>query len=111
MSGDAAVAAALRDIQASPLRPSSRSLGTTRRRAARRPRDTSFPHGNAVVSALSRIVRSASVEFDHPGARFALECGRLAPQLAPLPQQTSYEPGEAPSEPSRRSANARSRSK
>ena len=30
MSGDAAVAAALRDIQASPLRPSSRSLGTKR---------------------------------------------------------------------------------
>jgi hypothetical protein len=36
MSGDAAVAAALRDIQASPLRPSSRSLGTRSSSARRR---------------------------------------------------------------------------
>jgi len=45
MSGAAAVAAALRDIQASPLRPSSRSLGTRTENLAKRAGDARFAMG------------------------------------------------------------------
>jgi hypothetical protein len=50
MSGDAAVAAALRDIQASPLRPSSRSLGTISKRLAWHPVDACFAAKQCVAS-------------------------------------------------------------
>jgi hypothetical protein len=64
MSGDAAAAAALRDIQASPLRPSSRSLGTTSSAVSRRRTGACWPPRASV--SVCRIRRQTS-EQEHLG--------------------------------------------